>query len=153
MFDRKQKTLQQEKVDHTFVEKVLNVVKERVDNSQRDVYKLEQIIFELPQKMQCNTIFNYFKHYKLLLCILPTEKTLELPREKNIWKSWRIIILNWRKKLLKWMKISKRWHHSWRKRNDSTSYSVLCFSAFFFLLNVWMLNVSFQLNAGNVDYH
>ena len=71
MFDRKQKTLQQEKVDHTFIEKVLNVVKERVDNSQRDVYKLEQKIFKLPQKMQCNTIFKiilniinfYFAHF------------------------------------------------------------------------------------------
>ena len=57
MFDRKQKTLQQEKVDHTFIEKVLNVVKERVDNSQRDVYKLEQKIFKLPQKMQCNAMY------------------------------------------------------------------------------------------------
>ena len=51
MFDRKQKTLQQEKVDHTFIEKVLNVVKERVDNSQRDVYKLEQKYSNFP-KMQ-----------------------------------------------------------------------------------------------------
>ena len=44
MYDRKQKTLQQEKVDHTFVEKVLNVVKERVDNSKREVNKLEEKI-------------------------------------------------------------------------------------------------------------
>ena len=44
MFDRKQKTLVQEKVEHTFIEKVLNVVKERVDNSQRKMNKLEKKI-------------------------------------------------------------------------------------------------------------
>ena len=44
MFDRRQKTLVQEKVDHTFIEKVLNVVKERVDNSQREMNKLEEKI-------------------------------------------------------------------------------------------------------------
>ena len=43
MYDRKQKTLQQEKIDHTFIEKVLNVVKERVDHSKREVNKLDRI--------------------------------------------------------------------------------------------------------------
>ena len=43
MYDRKQKTLQQEKIDHTFIEKVLNVVKERVDHSKRKVNKLDKI--------------------------------------------------------------------------------------------------------------
>ena len=42
MYDRKQKTLQQEKIDHTFIEKVLNVVKERVDHSKREVNKLDK---------------------------------------------------------------------------------------------------------------
>ena len=43
MYDRKQKTLQQEHIDHTFIEKVLNVVKERVDHSKREVNKLDEI--------------------------------------------------------------------------------------------------------------
>ena len=42
MFDRNQKTLKQEKVDHTFIEKVLNIVKERVDLSKREVIKLDK---------------------------------------------------------------------------------------------------------------
>ena len=42
MFDRNQKTLKQEKVDHTFIEKVLNIVKERVDLSKREMIKIDK---------------------------------------------------------------------------------------------------------------
>lgn len=35
-FDKKQNTLKQQNVDHGFIEKVLVVIKERVDNSQKE---------------------------------------------------------------------------------------------------------------------
>ena len=36
MFDRKKKTVEQHNVDHTLIEKVLLVIKERVDKSKRE---------------------------------------------------------------------------------------------------------------------